>query len=107
MRKPIKNETKMREFCLKIRLSKSEKEELVRRAGPMSASAFFRACALDRTPVLPPEINQKALIELNKIGVNLNQLARRMNSESDQIRLNLIKQQVFRKVQELSGALEK
>jgi hypothetical protein len=107
MRKPIKNETKMREFCLKIRLSRPEKEELARRAGPMSLAAFLRSCALDRTPVLPPEINQKAISELNKIGVNLNQLTRRMNSESDQIRLNLIKHQVFQKTQELSGALEK
>ena len=63
----------------KVRLTKGEKDNLVKRAGMMSASAYMRACAIYTPPVSIPEINAETLTELRRIGTNLNQIARHAN----------------------------
>lgn len=66
----------MRTRHLKIRLTENELETIENRAGAMTKSSFVRLCALDRVPITIPASNQKAVVELNKIGSNLNQLVR-------------------------------
>jgi hypothetical protein len=64
-----------------FRVNDCELAVLERRAGAMQVSSFIRSCALGRPPVHIPEINQAAFVELRKIGTNLNQIARKLNSE--------------------------
>lgn len=65
-----------------LRLSPNEKEELEQRAdrAGLSLSGYLRRKALGK-PV-KTKVDGKALKELNRIGVNLNQLARRSNERS-------------------------
>lgn len=70
----------IRDTVLKIRLSQNERSVIDKRAGRMSAAAYLRECAINRAPTAIPEINQKTLLELSRIGNNLNQIARRANA---------------------------
>lgn len=72
----------MRPHIKYFRVSSEELAELHRRAGKMRLAPFVRACALGHPPIQIPQINQTALVELRKIGTNLNQIARRLNAES-------------------------
>jgi hypothetical protein len=70
-----------------VRFTPVERERLdeITREMGLSLSGYIRRLVLDhplpsRRPIRPiPEINQDLYVELRRIGVNLNQLAQRMN----------------------------
>lgn len=66
-----------------FRVSTEELTQIEQRAAAarMRVSVYIRACALGSAPTQVPEINKEAFVELRKIGTNLNQIARRLNSE--------------------------
>ena len=69
-----------RTIILRARLSKSEKELIDRRAKGLgiSLSAFLRKSLLGEQIVSKTDV--QTVFELKKIGVNINQLARHLNT---------------------------
>lgn len=51
----------------------------------MRCGGFMRAAALDSIPPVVPSINQHALAELHRIGVNLNQIAYHANTTGGEL----------------------
>ncbi len=66
-----------------IRVSPSEHSEMLARAGKMRLAPWLRAAALDAIPPTIPQINRDALAELHRVGANLNQIARKLNSSGE------------------------
>jgi hypothetical protein len=77
--RPRKDPRERRSLTHGLRLSPNEKEELEERAeeAGLSLSAYLRRCGLGKP--MKTQIEKKALKEINKVGVNLNQLARWAN----------------------------
>lgn len=81
--------TEKRESVIRFRVTDSERKEIESRAVG-NVSTWLRDLALDQPPRKPPKaVNPKLLFELNKIGVNLNQITRVINQKGidDQIDL--------------------
>jgi len=83
MTRPTKTDLERRSEQVKIRLTLSEVEHLrdqARKAG-LSLAGFVRRRALALTVQPPPSrADAQLLAELNRIGVNVNQLARSANT---------------------------
>ncbi len=86
MARPTKTDLERRTEQVKIRLTLSEVEHLRALADTagLSLAAFVRRRAMS-LPVQPASsrIDVQLLTELNRIGVNVNQLARATNSRRD------------------------
>jgi hypothetical protein len=66
-----------------VRLTPSERAELMARAGERGAAEYLRAQGLGRAPRLPrqvPAVNREAWEDLARALGNLNQVAHRLNS---------------------------
>lgn len=100
--RPKKPEEERRTLTHGLRLSPKEKEELEARAdrAGLSLSEYLRRKALGK-PV-KTKVDGKALKELNRIGVNLNQLARAANRGD-----LLLDGQAKEAIQELRALIEK
>ena len=77
-----------REHCVSVRLNAAELAVLDSRRKKMRAGAWLRAAALETPPVIIPEINKQAWAALGNAASNLNQIARKLNSDGD---LDIIK----------------
>ena len=77
--RPPKDESERRTITQSVHLSEEEKEEIERRAdrAGLSVSAFFRKRALGKD--IKTKVEENVVNELNRIGVNVNQLARWAN----------------------------
>lgn len=100
--RPKKAPEERRSLTHGLRLSPREKEELEQRAekAGLSLSEYLRKRALGK-PV-KTKVDGKALKEMNRIGVNLNQLARAANRGDV-----LIGGQVREAIRELRDLIEK
>jgi hypothetical protein len=98
----MKNQNRTRH--LKIRLTEAELDTIEQRAGSMTKSAFVRECAIDRMPTTLPQVNERAIVQLNKIGVNLNQLTR-LAHKANEAELQTIMDAVFAESCLLVGAI--
>lgn len=79
-----KSLTEKRTKTLLIRVSPSEYEALQKRKIGRELSTWMRAIALEQgIPNKPKTVDKAFSYEIHKIGVNLNQLARVVNSLSD------------------------
>lgn len=98
--RPKKPEEERRSLTHGLRLSPQEKEELEARAdrAGLSLSEYLRRRALGKK--IKTQIEGKALKELNRIGVNLNQIARAAN------RGNLVDQQAREAIKELRALMD-
>jgi hypothetical protein len=80
---PTMTRTKTRTARLSLWLTPQEKETWKAKAAAagMNLNEFIRCCVERRAiaPV-PPEVNRVTAVELGRIGVNLNQLVRAMNT---------------------------
>jgi len=80
---PTMTRTKTRTARLSLWLTPNEKETWKAKAAAagMNLNEFIRCCVERRAiaPV-PPEVNRATAVELGRIGVNLNQLTRAMNT---------------------------
>ncbi|MDD4965997.1 hypothetical protein [Halothiobacillus sp.] len=80
-----------RTHVLKIRLRSDEKSLLLDRAKhqKMALASYAREAALNRLPMVIPEINREIWSKLAPISANLNQLVRHLNAgfmpETDEI----------------------
>lgn len=73
---------------IKIRLSKEEHEQLLARKTKPRLAEWIREIALDEKPkrAIKP-VDPHLLYQLNKISTNINQIARRCNSQKSNIDL--------------------
>lgn len=68
---------------IKIRLTDDEYLKLQERKTKPRLAEWLRELALDQKPKRKPkQADPKLLFELNRIGVNLNQIARQLNQQS-------------------------
>ena len=68
---------------INVYVTDDELHALKQRAGSLKVTEYLRSTALDRPIVLPikvPEVNLDAVKELSRIGSNLNQIARQLNT---------------------------
>ena len=98
--RPKKPEAKRRSLTHGLRLSPQEKKELEARAdrAGLTLSEYLRRRAFGRK--VQTQIEGKALKELNRIGVNLNQIARAAN------RGELVGQQATEAIKELRALMD-
>ena len=76
----MKNNNEIRSKELKIRLRPDEMEALQKRKTKPKLAEWAREVLLQQAIQQPArEINPELLFELNKIGVNLNQITRKIN----------------------------
>ncbi|NNI75643.1 plasmid mobilization protein, partial [Pasteurella multocida] len=77
-----------REKEIKIRLTENEYQALLERKTKARLAEWVREIALEQQPNRQPKVIDPALLfELNRIGVNLNQIARQCNSQKPSIDL--------------------
>lgn len=75
------SENRKRNETLTIRITKSEKAAIVRQAKKAGMSLTEYILALSRQlPIYPPPDFSPLLVELKRIGNNINQLAAKVNS---------------------------
>lgn len=73
---------------VKIRLTEDEYNALLKRKTKARLAEWIRETALEQpTKRQPKEIDPELLFGLNRIGVNLNQIARQCNSQRPSIEL--------------------
>jgi uncharacterized protein YoaH (UPF0181 family) len=75
--------TKIRIARQSLWLTPDEKERWSKKAAAagLSVNEYIRSCVERRAIVpVPPEVNRVTAVELGRIGVNLNQLVRAMNT---------------------------
>ena len=73
--------TKNYEICLRLSVEEKERLERSARACGLSKTAYLRRLILEKEVKALPSQEIKALrTEVHKIGVNINQIARRINS---------------------------
>ena len=65
---------------IKIRMTANEHQTLMQKRGKMRLASWMRESCINTMPPAMPEISVQALRELHRIGSNLNQLARQLNS---------------------------
>lgn len=79
---------KKRTKRLEIALSEDEYNALLKRKTKARLAEWVREVALEQQPKRQPkEIDPALLFELNRIGVNLNQIARQCNNQKPNIDL--------------------
>ena len=82
MARPRLGEEERRTRTVGVRVTEAEAEELQERAqgARLSMGAYLRRRGLGQRVRMAAELGAAELRELNRIGVNLNQMARAMNS---------------------------
>lgn len=88
--RPKLSEDERRSIQIKVGLTPAQYLKIEERAesAGLSDVELIRRLAINQQFHTVPAINRSALIELNKIGVNLNQIAKVANSTSDTNFLN-------------------
>lgn len=94
----------MRKIGLMIRLNEDEHAELKRRSGQLRMAEYLRRCAIYTTPIQIPACNGDAIRQLNRIGVNLNQLTKLAHVKKG-AQLEKLFDQVFVETMMLGGVL--
>lgn len=68
-----------RSYCVSVRLNASERAQINSWRGKMQRGEYLRHAAFNTLPVIVPEINRDAWVEMARVGANLNQLAKAMH----------------------------
>ena|SRR5690554_3775740 len=102
-----KDPVRVRPLQLKIWVSAEEKKRIEKRAAKFqSTAAYLREIALKGKIVeRPPSITLDHYLELNRIGNNINQLTRQVNSEEASIFHKRTKKEIELALTELTGLL--
>ena len=66
-------------YCISVRFSAQEKDELDAARGRTAAGRFLREVFLQRKTIVVPECNRQAWSELSRSASNLNQIAHHLN----------------------------
>lgn len=94
----------MRTHRIEIRLNSEELATLNARRGALRLRTFIRVAVLDSAPPVIPSINRDALAELHRVGSNLNQIARKLNTTGEPVDLRNLRAQVSDLRAALAGA---
>ena len=72
-----------RDHCVSVRLNADELSRLdvARAPAKMLRGEYLRAAALHKLPPTIPTLNRTAYVELARVGANINQIAKRLNSD--------------------------
>lgn len=103
-----KDPVRVRPLQLKIWVSAEEKKRIEKRAEKFqSTAAYLREIALKGKIVeRPPSITLNHYLELNRIGNNINQLTRQVNSGEANIFHKRTKKEIEQVLTELTGLLK-
>lgn len=107
--KTIKKEpARVRPQQVKFWVTEEEKQRIEKRAAKFqSTAAYLREMALKGKIVeRPPSITLDHYLELNRIGNNINQLTRQVNSEEANIFHKRTKKEIEQVLTELTGLLK-
>ena len=92
MARPRKMDEEKRDFTIRVRVTPSEKKQLVKYAGQqgLTTSDFMRLRSISSAPLFRKATPERAafiknLAELGKIGSNVNQIARALNQSPEAI----------------------
>ena len=81
-----------RTHCVSVRLNDEELAILNAKRGDMKQGEWLRCAALDKLPPVVPEPNVTKWAELGRAAANLNQIAKKLNSSSDELEVSQIRQ---------------
>ncbi len=97
-----------RPIQLKFRVTEEEYERIIRRAkNSHSRSEYIRNMALKGKVTIPvPTIDRQSLLEMNKIGVNLNQVVKKINESDVNIFSRAIRISLLREIEPLIKLLK-
>lgn len=102
--RPTLPEDQQRLHAVTCRLTTAERDHVDAARGGTTRGEFIRLAALARPPRVVPELNRVAWGELSRLAGNLNQLARRANSEADFDDMSAVANQVAELRRALIGA---
>ena len=74
-----REKSELRNHCVSVRLNKDELSELDLRRGEYKRGEYLRTVFVDSEPLVIPEINTVAWVELSRSASNLNQLSHQLN----------------------------
>lgn len=121
MKEPLKKKSKYgrkelkegekRSFDSRLRYTKTEWDhlELLREKTAIKDMAvFLRVLTLKKSLELQfmPEVNKDAKTEIRRIGVNLNQIARRINSQKGTIEVEKLKTEIVQIKEQLKALID-
>lgn len=103
--------TEKRNKSVLIRFTNTEHEKLKMLSSGQTISAFIRGACLNQKPPKPvKKVDPNLLFELNKIGVNMNQVARQINTTNRAFTLSekvLMLEQLEQMSQNLEALVER
>lgn len=74
-----REKSELRNHCVSVRLNKNELSDLDLRRGEYKRGEYLRTIFVDSEPLVIPEINSAAWVELSRSASNLNQLSHQLN----------------------------
>jgi uncharacterized coiled-coil protein SlyX len=109
MKSGMKKAVRERPRQLKFYVTEEEKQRIIKRAAKFqSTAAYLREMALKGKIVeRPPSITLEHYMELNKIGNNINQLTRRVNSTEASIFYKSTKKELEQMLAQLIEVVDK
>jgi hypothetical protein len=81
--KPKKNPEAKRSGYIPFKCTSEEKKKIKELAKPLSVSDYVRRAALGKGLTIVSKVDKNMLSELSQIGVNINQIARVLNTIKD------------------------
>lgn len=81
MARPSKTTEEIKSIRFTIHLNQKQSERILKKAeiNGLSISAYFRESALSSDDTRLPRIRRETILEIRKIGINVNQIARHIN----------------------------
>jgi hypothetical protein len=97
-----------RGFLMRFFVDENEKEKIQKKASHnKSLSAYLRKMAMDGKVIVPkPSIDREALMEMTRIGNNINQIAHKINQAEANIFNKSTKAELLSAVEGLKAILE-
>ena len=75
-------ENEIRSYCVSVRLNENELSILEEKRGSYKKGEWLRMASLNRLPLVLPEINKSAWVELGRLSQDLNRLLTYLDGKS-------------------------
>lgn len=98
---PKKKESERCTEHINFKCTKEEKEKIVKKAYTLTVSEYVRRAALGKSLKILSTIDREAKIELGKIGYNINQIARVLNTTKDPLEIKKFKDDIEKMTKKL------
>lgn len=110
MKKRIKQKEAQRERSVQIKffVNEDEKERILKKASTsLNLSDYLRKMALNGKVIIPaPSIDRNALLEMNRIGVNINQIVKKINESDVNVFSRAIRERLLKELEPLERLLD-